>query len=169
MGPAGLSSLFQLFHVFPAQAHTGEANAPWTEIAKNLYLGGKEALLDAVFMAKIQAVLSLTFAPVPPAMIGEGLHLPIQIDDQPHCSLLEHFAKCSVFIKKHLSAGRTVLVHCGEGRSRSASVVLFYMCTTGWSLLEAAAHVKRVRPAVAPNPGFLCQLALAAEGLRLPV
>jgi len=28
MGPTGLSSLFQLFHVFPAQAHTGEANAP---------------------------------------------------------------------------------------------------------------------------------------------
>lgn len=55
--------------------------------------------------------------------------------------------------------GGRALVHCRMGLSRSAATVLAYaMKEFGWSLERALRHVRRCRPDVQPNPGFMRQL-----------
>jgi protein-tyrosine phosphatase len=51
--------------------------------------------------------------------------------------------------------GRTVLVHCWQGVSRSATIVIaFLMYSEGLSLDEAHKQVKASRSMIAPNPAF---------------
>ena len=60
-----------------------------------------------------------------------------------------------------------ILGHCHAGVSRSATVVILYlMAVRGLSLDEALAHLRRVRPVVAPNAGFMSTLYAANESLR---
>lgn len=60
-----------------------------------------------------------------------------------------------------------ILVHCHAGVSRSATVVLLYlMAVRGLGLDEALTHLRRVRPVVAPNVGFMSTLYAADESLR---
>lgn len=54
-----------------------------------------------------------------------------------------------------------VLIHCRHGQSRSAAVVIAWLCASGvchGGLEDALAHLRRCRPRVSPNPGFLAQL-----------
>lgn len=58
------------------------------------------------------------------------------------------------FIAEHVRRG-CVLVHCGAGISRSAAVVIAYLCRfAGMSYAEALAFVKAKRPQVAPADVF---------------
>ena len=58
------------------------------------------------------------------------------------------------FIAEHIRRG-CVLVHCGAGISRSAAVVIAYLCRyAGMSYAEALAFVKARRPQVAPADVF---------------
>lgn len=58
------------------------------------------------------------------------------------------------FIADHITLG-PVLVHCGAGVSRSAAVVVAYLCRyAGMSYAEALAFVKARRPQVAPADCF---------------
>lgn len=58
------------------------------------------------------------------------------------------------FIATHIRRG-CVLVHCGAGISRSAAVVIAYLCRyAGMSYAEALAFVKTKRPQVAPADVF---------------
>eukprot|EP00455_Lapot_gusevi_P038253 TRINITY_DN4285_c0_g1_i2.p2 TRINITY_DN4285_c0_g1~~TRINITY_DN4285_c0_g1_i2.p2 ORF type:complete len:195 (-),score=0.28 TRINITY_DN4285_c0_g1_i2:270-854(-) len=68
---------------------------------------------------------------------------------------------CSIkFIENGLASGYSVLVHCQQGVSRSATIVIAYlMKTKNWSLIEAYSHLRRIRSQVKPNEGFLRQLA----------
>jgi predicted protein tyrosine phosphatase len=63
------------------------------------------------------------------------------------------------FIKAHLEQKHRVLVHCHQGRSRSAAAVLFYLvCTSKRHVDACLADLVKLRPVVAPNPSFLLQL-----------
>ena len=60
----------------------------------------------------------------------------------------------TTFIADHIAKG-CVLVHCGAGISRSAAVVIAYLCRyAGMSYAEALAFVKAKRPQVAPADVF---------------
>ena len=60
------------------------------------------------------------------------------------------------YLKIHYDPHRPLLVHCAEGVSRSASVVvLFLMETQSMTLDEALAFVKSKRPQVDINPVYL--------------
>ena len=66
-----------------------------------------------------------------------------------------------------IEAGEQVLVHCHAGVSRSATVVLLYlMAVRGLHLGAALAHLRRARPVVAPNVGFMRTLHAADVSLR---
>lgn len=52
-----------------------------------------------------------------------------------------------------------MLVHCAQGISRSASVLIGYLMSREQLQYDAAlAALQAVRPAVQPNPGFVLQL-----------
>lgn len=58
-----------------------------------------------------------------------------------------------------------VLVHCAAGMSRSVTIILYYLVKSGFSsnLVEALTYMKKCRPCMDPNPGFLKQLFMAAN------
>eukprot|EP00268_Persea_americana_P043781 TRINITY_DN4408_c0_g1_i12.p1 TRINITY_DN4408_c0_g1~~TRINITY_DN4408_c0_g1_i12.p1 ORF type:complete len:853 (+),score=178.97 TRINITY_DN4408_c0_g1_i12:546-3104(+) len=65
------------------------------------------------------------------------------------------FEEASDFIEHVEHSGRKVLVHCFEGKSRSATVVLAYlMLRKNFTLLEAWNTLKRVHRRAQPNDGF---------------
>jgi uncharacterized protein Veg len=58
--------------------------------------------------------------------------------------------------------GRRILIHCNEGRSRSASVIILYLIIDhGKSFAEALGHLKTIKPDVNPNLGFKAALKIA--------
>lgn len=84
--------------------------------------------------------------------------LPI-VDDSSQ-DMTEAIAVGTEFLRNCCSRGERVLIHCAEGKSRSATIVIaFLMQQHGWSHFQALSHVQAARAIVQPNPGFMRQLA----------
>mmetsp|Transcript_35165 Transcript_35165/g.90359 ORF Transcript_35165/g.90359 Transcript_35165/m.90359 type:complete len:413 (-) Transcript_35165:340-1578(-) len=74
------------------------------------------------------------------------------------------FYRTLEWIQNVVDGGGRVLVHCREGVSRSATMVIAYLM---WSLhlpFEAAhERLRKVRPICNPNTGFTCQLLMLGK------
>jgi len=91
---------------------------------------------------------------------GIGYHV-IHIEDKPHCYILDHLDDAVSFIETSLMEGHRLLVHCNQGRSRSATVLTAFLIKTRGCRHPVAYHVnyiKKARPEVCPNEGFMKQL-----------
>jgi len=63
------------------------------------------------------------------------------------------------FIHQYRVAGKNVVVHCAQGKSRSATVVIAYlMVVKNLTYLDALKIVQQKRPIALPNQGFEGQL-----------
>ncbi len=81
------------------------------------------------------------------------------IDDEPSERISKYFYEVNVIIGKALSENKNIIVHCAAGMSRSPTLVIAYlMIANHWRYEEAFAYVKRKRPFVEPNIGFIRQL-----------
>ena len=86
-------------------------------------------------------------------------HLRQELADAETEDVASHFSAAVGFITDALAGGGRVLVHCGAGVSRSATLVAAYMCAARrCSSAVALAELKALRSCVAPNAGFLRQL-----------
>ena len=92
------------------------------------------------------------------------LNLPIL--DDPTDSIDDHIDSCNSylqhrFISTALSSSGKVFLHCHQGMSRSASLVIAYlMWRHRLHFSEAFDLTQRKRPVVNPNLGFIAQLKL---------
>ncbi|GAA0138520.1 protein phosphatase [Lithospermum erythrorhizon] len=78
-----------------------------------------------------------------------------QISDDEDASIGGLFEEACDFINHVENLGGKILVHCFEGKSRSATVVLAYlMLRKNFTLLEAWNTLKRVHRRAQPNDGF---------------
>jgi len=86
--------------------------------------------------------------------------LQIPIQDLPFEELAAHLAQTTQFISEALQDPRcSVLVHCTQGVSRSASVVSAYLIASRrWTVRQAVEYVKSKHRSASPNPGFVGQL-----------
>ncbi|GBN63009.1 Dual specificity protein phosphatase 3 [Araneus ventricosus] len=83
--------------------------------------------------------------------------------------LHQHFDEATAFIREALQAGKGVLVHCKQGISRSAALVLAYLVVEAGMSLQEATRVVRQRREILPNEGFLLQLCNLYEQINARV
>lgn len=78
-----------------------------------------------------------------------------QISDDEETNISSIFAEACNFIDHVEKIGGKVLVHCFEGRSRSATMVIAYlMLRKNFTLLDAWSTLKRAHRRAQPNDGF---------------
>ncbi|KAG2441094.1 hypothetical protein HXX76_003946 [Chlamydomonas incerta] len=129
-----------------------------------LYLGDWEHAADNERLAEmgIKRILTIHNHPEnlrPPPGIK---HLRQQLPDIEDADISAYFSEAFDFIDEGRERKQPVLVHCGAGVSRSATLVMMYlMRRNAWSAARARAHVAERRSVVAINDGFymtLCAL-----------
>jgi protein-tyrosine phosphatase len=77
----------------------------------------------------------------------------LELRDEPDQPIIERLEEAYQFIKENKD--KNIFVHCVFGKSRSASVIIFYiMKEKKLSFNEAKDFVKNIRKIVDPNSGF---------------
>ncbi|KAI0930983.1 hypothetical protein AcV7_005016 [Taiwanofungus camphoratus] len=141
--------------ILPAspQTHTGA-----------LYLGSFSAILDPALLSQnaVGALVQVLDAPWLPSMDAhakQGLALEsyrLDILDSTSADLKPHLEAAVRWIDDRLHRGVNVLVHCQQGVSRSAAIVIAYLIfTQNMSYDSAFDLVRRKRACVKPNSGFV--------------
>ena len=68
----------------------------------------------------------------------------------------DYFDQVCAFMESSIKEGDRVLVHCAFGVSRSSTLVIAYlMKKLKIGMVEALSYVRRKRPTIKPNAGFM--------------
>lgn len=87
------------------------------------------------------------------------LHAYMHDGECSYEKFIDFMKQGSEFLHKSLSDGANILVHCKLGKSRSASVIIYYlMFYQGYSLDLAMQLLKEARPTIELNIHFTCHL-----------
>ncbi|KAG2122441.1 protein-tyrosine phosphatase-like protein [Suillus cothurnatus] len=136
----------------------------------SLYLGSMSATMDRELLAKhhITHIVQVLDVPWLPISEKDGFRcLRIDILDKPSADLRPHLEGACQYIGNALQSGGNVLVHCQQGVSRSPAIVIAYLIhDLGISYEQAYGLVKRRRPCINPNPGFVACLRAWEEKWR---
>lgn len=82
-------------------------------------------------------------------------YLIIDIKDRSDSNLLACIPTANIFIEAGLQAGG-VLVHCYQGKSRSAAFIAAYlMSSSGYGFDDVLGLLRSVRPIVSINKGII--------------
>lgn len=109
-----------------------------------------EGELKAVKEQGIQAIVSLTGTPLNPDIVsrlGFG-YLHSHILGGPSVKQLDEIIK---FVEQQNAQSKPVLVHCGEGKGRTGTVLAAYLVYHGLSADEAIRTVRQKRPGSIEN------------------
>jgi hypothetical protein len=142
------------------------------QVLPGLFIGPIGAARNLKALRKRGITHILNVSPVVPCYFrdnpeGAFTYHVVAIYDDSSVDLLPHLEKAVEYIATGRKAGG-VLVHCYAGQSRSASFVIAYLLAKGnMSLSEAWATVRKARPCVHPNQGFLHQLAEYEQSILL--
>lgn len=137
-------------------------------ILQGLYLGDRN---DAYNNEKLSAcgithILDLTYAPERPYDNRDVpvIYKHIPCKDLPFFDIKQHFDEAYEFIDNARDVKGNILVHCAAGVSRSGIIVAMYVARKlNMSAEEALEFVKKRRPKVQPNIGFIEQLLEVAN------
>lgn len=130
------------------------------QVAPNLYLADANIARNRAFL-KNAGILGIVNATTDePNVYRESYeYLRVSIYDVSSERISIFFEPVFDFIQRHHNAGHGVLVHCQMGISRSPTLVIGYLMMEGYKTLsEAFRQVKRARPQIDPNEGFIKQL-----------
>ena len=143
------------------EAEIAALKTPMHLIVDRLFLGNIRAAQDEQLLQShnvtciVQCLEDSSLVPAFP--FAEYCTVPVSdIDSQNIAAFLP---KAVHFIHACRQAGKTVLVHCAAGISRSSTVVVAYlMAAAHMDCDEALAFVRGRRRCASPNPGFWQQL-----------
>ena len=80
-------------------------------------------------------------------------YLNLNLKDEENFPLIESLEKAYNFIKEN--SNKNIFIHCVHGKSRSASVIIFYlMKEKKWNFDESLKYVQKIREHAQPNKGF---------------
>ena len=134
----------------------------FNEILPNIYVGNYAFALNKKLLQenKITHILNC----------GNGLknfyskegifkYKQIPLYDSKTQNLIQYINVINNFIEEGSFNDNKILIHCGEGVSRSAAVCLIYMITKkGFTYTKAKEFYEQRRPGCCPNDGFISQL-----------
>ena len=81
------------------------------------------------------------------------------IDDGTDASIIEYLNPIAEIINYHLHNNKKIYVHCVHGRSRSVSIIIYYLMKYHKkSFDEAFSEVRALRPVMSPNTNFIREL-----------
>ncbi|XP_068232676.1 dual specificity protein phosphatase 3-like [Palaemon carinicauda] len=135
-----------------------------------LYLGDCDAAMNEAYLLRngITHILNAADNTAGPARVKTGpefyksptiTYLGLDLLDLPFVNITVHFEKAVDFIDEAINSGGTVLVHCRQGRSRSATIVAaFLMLKRNMTAAKALTLLRESRE-IRPNNGFLQHLA----------
>ncbi|KAI0676571.1 hypothetical protein C8Q78DRAFT_962476 [Trametes maxima] len=131
------------------------------EVVPNLWVGDLPSALNTENL-KAHNIRSVLTAMRGRVSINETfMRHQINIDDTESSDILQHFVPAITFIQAELDKEHGILVHCQAGMSRSVSIVAAYlMVSQGLDPDGALDVVRKVRPDVQPNEGFMRQLEI---------
>ena len=90
-----------------------------------------------------------------------------RINDLPNFNISVFFKKTNQFIHQAKASGKSILIHCQLGISRSTTCLIAYMIKyLGYTTINALQFIKTKRPYVMPNFGFLQQLKNYEEKIK---
>ena len=144
-----------------ARAHAQTRGGRVSEILPGLLLGNKMIAADRPGLDACGVAAIVNVGGGANRFDGDGAiaYHRIVVEDHVDASLLPHWPAACEFVRGHMAAGRTVLVHCKGGMSRSpATVLAFLVRVCGLSLMEAWAVVVAGRPTIRINTTFRREL-----------
>jgi predicted protein tyrosine phosphatase len=131
-------------------------------IAERLWLGSRHVIANQTWMraSGIDSVLNLTtktfFYSVANRDALQVVTVPIEDSGHAADSLLSELNSACDAIDRWLAGGRSVLVHCQHGLSRSPAVLIAYLVARrNYTLQDAYDHVSTQRRGLRINDGFL--------------
>lgn len=137
-----------------------------------LYLGSLAAVYDAAALreAHISHIVQVLDVPWMPLTEKEGFSCyKIPVMDDIAVDIRPHLEEACTNIDKALRNGNSVLVHCQQGVSRSAAIVIAYLIRNlGMSYETALDLVKGKRACVKPNSGFVRALQDWESSIKRP-
>jgi protein-tyrosine phosphatase len=145
-----------------AQLERGNLSPSFNQVAPWLYLGDLRALFaPPPFVTHIASLVDFALDAQPGAQ-----HLVLALQDvdtaEAAAAMLDATEQIEAWIVNEQSA--VLLVHCVEGRSRSAAVAIaLLMRRDNLSFADAFAIVKKARPRIAPRQCFLDALSAHAK------
>ena len=148
-------------HLLPLRPYEADSVAP------GLILGGvwDAHNLGALKEHGVTHIVTVV-AGVVPSYPEQFEYMHVSVRDIPEERLSPHLDNTTRFIHDAVSGGGTVYVHCMQGKSRSATVVLAYLMQhLGMPLEEALAQTQARRAIVEPNAGFMEELRAFESGL----
>jgi atypical dual specificity phosphatase len=129
------------------QMSTLPRNFSWIESPVIAGCGRPESVdeLEAAKNQGIEAIISLTGTPLNPTIIERlgfaYLHSPLSTAPP-----IEQLTQIVQFIESQKSQSHPVLVHCGEGKGRTGTVLAAYLVFNGKQAHEAIRLVRDKRP-----------------------
>lgn len=128
------------------------------DILGNVWIGNYDAACDNELLESyaITHIISLYRTPLFP---DNYEYMCINIQDINTADISIHFSGTNKFIDNALLNGYGILVHCAEGVSRSAIIIIAYMVYhLKISVDDAINELKKYRKCINPNRGFIKQL-----------
>lgn len=143
----------------------GYREARIDKVAPRLYLGSRHEAKDLAGLQSlgVLAIVNVAASDVENAYEGTFTYHNIAVsdkkDEQGHrANMLPFLEPAADFIANSLQSG-ACFVHCMGGYSRSPTVAIAYLIKHGsLNLTDAQQLIKRVRPQIEPNEGFMEQL-----------
>ena len=136
-------------------------NIHLSQILHWLYLGNFENACDIKELRRnnIGYVLNCAIECKNKVLPKSIIELHLDVRDEPEFDIIKYFDKSNAFINKVRTDGGNILVHCKMGLSRSPTfIIAFLIKYYGFTVDSAINYLKRKRPYVNINHGFIEQL-----------
>ena len=126
-----------------------------------LYLGDMQNATNNEWLKanNIQAIINAT----PDLYECDISRLNVPVKDHPLADIGKYLPLCHTFLCLNRDLNKKVLVHCRMGISRSTTIIIYYLMKEfKIQCIDALNMIRKIRPIVDPNSGFI-QLLLKLD------